>query len=214
MPSAPQTATDMHKAAQPTAAPTPVLVPSAVPGSHGLEPNFVLPFCQAPSAPMPDPAVQVLMLQQMAAILSMQAAMLKAIPPAQLPPSVQPSLQSQGMLKELHQPRTVQELHNLEMSMSTRKELQKGFSQFVDEKLPADFSDNTLPMFSYPFSFDDKLELGKKNFQDTSVPQGVTGMKVKNTFIDFQPEQPKGMRAVQTCLGGFSFMTGQDDDEE
>merc|ERR1711865_1220393 len=153
----------------------------------------------------------------------MQAAMLQAgqadALSAQPHPSVQQPTRSPALQEEMRQSSKVfEEKTPVELNTLTSTELYPEFSKFAHDepaKLATDFILDPLPMYSNPLSFDHRQEISKKNFQDTPMPQGVTGITVKNTFLDFQPERrPDGMRAVQTCLGGFSFMTGADDDED
>lgn len=227
MPSAPERmpSSDKHAcAAQPQAAPVPLPVisgaPSAAQINHPVMPNFAWRHGQAPCTAGQDPAVQVLMLQQMAAFLSMQAAMLQAgQAPAQPHAFVQPPAQCPASQKEMHHSRkSSEEKISVELNALTFTETYPEFSKFADDepaKLPTDYILDPLPMYSNPLCFDHKQEIGEKNFQDTPILQGVTGVKVKNTFIDFEPERRSdGMRAVKTCLGGFSFMTGSDDDDD
>lgn len=224
MPPAPEKMPGLDKhsrAAQPQAVPVPPPVISATQINHPVMPNFALPLGQAPSTSVHDPAVQVLMLQQMAAFLSMQAAMLQAgQAPAQPRPSVQPPAQFPVLQKEMHQSSKVcEEKNSVEVNTLTSTVIYPEFSKFADDepaKLPTDFILD--PSLTFNLSFDHKREIGKKNFQNfqhAPMPQSVKGVSVKNTFLDFEPERrPDGMRAVQTCLGGFSFMTGADDDDD
>jgi hypothetical protein len=226
MPPAPEKTPGLDKrsrAAQPQAMPVPTPVissaPSATQINNPVMPNFALPLGQPPCTPVHDPVVQVLMLQQMAAFLSMQAAVLQAgQAPAQPHPSVRPSAQCPALQKEMHRPSNVcEENISTELNTLTSTEIYPELPKFADDepaKLPTDFILDSLPMYSNPLIFDQKREIAKKNFQDTPMPQGVTGVTVKNTFLNFEPDRrPDGMRAVQTCLGGFSFMTGSDDDD-
>lgn len=283
-------------------------------------PNFA--FGQVPSTQTQDPAAQVLMLQQMAAHLSMQAAMLQAgqgngwpapLPTqttAQSPPQPHAQLWAQppaqwtnpqnehGVERELHRWSEAEgQKIPVELSVLTREPFHPeiavknilfdsmesskapfklnhrhaqsvagNFHDFAAEqslwnssigdwtppsepaKLPTDFTSDPrafqmtsmfdaaksphgalpqrrsgwtggLPMLeeteeSSPSHGDRQLS-GEKRLQDTPMRQGLTGIKVKNTFLDFQlEERPAGMRAVQTFSGSLSLMTGLEDDDE
>lgn len=227
MPAAPVKAPSLDKpscAAPSQAVPVPPPVISIAPCptqiSHHVTPKFALPLGQAPCAPVQDPAAQVLMLQQMAALLSMQAAMLQAgQAPAQPHPSAQmPAQQPVPQMDKDPTGKVCEDKLSVELNTLTSAECYPEFTKFAEDepaKLPIDFIRDPLPTYSNLLSLDHKLESGKKNFQDTPMQQGVAGVPVKNTFLDFEAERrPGGMRAVQTCLGGFSFMTGADEDDD
>lgn len=227
MPAAPVKMPSLDKpprAAQPQAVSVPPpaipIAPCPTQVNHYVTPKFALPLGQAPCAPMQDPTVQVLMLQQMAALLSMQAAMLQAgQAPAQSHPSVQmPAHQPVPRMDKDLTGKVREEKISVGPNTLTSTEFYPEFTTFAEDepaKLPTDFICDPLPTYPNLLSLDHKLEIGKKNFQDTPVQQGVAGVPVKNTFLDFEAERrPGGMRAVQTCLGGFSFMTGADEDDD
>jgi len=192
--------------------------------------NFALAFGQAHSAQMQDPLMQAMMLQQMAAHLSMQAAMLQAQPsPAQFPAQQRESLQSS-------EPKARKILVDLSsLTSEPFKSDYKKVAVSAPASLPTDFTFDsfsgkmsphnleseslgalaTFDVLKQPVGFGDRCETNKKNFQDAPVPQCLQGFTVKNTFLDFQPEQQAcGMRAVQTYSGGLTFMTGSDDDDD